>query len=199
VVSLENPRLFIELSTTEDTADTEVRTYRAWELSTDDWHGLHRGWSFRDLGCVSIHDATNTLAQVGYVEVDQQADLATTQLQIRKQLGSVEWEQFFNCLDLDDDAVFDEKIHAITRIELYSLVNNRKPHLVPEMQAVDSELIVKARLVGAFKHSRTQCGVNFHSGMQNSLSDRFMEHQVFTSVSFVSSVVERFNKQMVSL
>ena len=58
------------------------------------------------------------------------------------------------------------------------------------MQAVDSQLIVKTRLVCALEQSCTQSGVYRHGRMENPLGDRFMKHQVFTSVSTVSSVVE---------
>jgi hypothetical protein len=134
---------------------------------------------------------------MGNVEIDQETDLATTQLQIRKQLGSVERQQFFNCLDLDNDAVFDKKVDAISGLEVDSLINDRQPDLVFEMHAVDSELIVKTRLIGAFEQSCTQRGVHLHRRGENSFGDRFMEHQVFTSASSASSVVESFGVQAV--
>lgn len=62
-------------------------------------------------------------------------------LEIREQLGRVDGQQFFNCLRFNDHAVFDEEVDAVCGNEVDSLINNRQRDLVPEMQAVDSELV----------------------------------------------------------
>ena len=58
------------------------------------------------------------MTQMLNVEVDQEGNTATTQPQVRNDLRGMEGKQLLNRLELDDDAVFDEKIDSVPRIEL---------------------------------------------------------------------------------
>jgi hypothetical protein len=84
--------------------------------------------------------------------------------------------QFFHSLDLDNDAIFNEKVDTVSGLKFDAFINNREPHLVLEMQAVDAELVVEARLVCAFKHASAERGVHFDCGLKDSTRDDFVEH-----------------------
>ena len=55
-----------------------------------------------------MNDALDSLSQVRNVEIHEQADGATGQLEIGDQLGLMDWSESFDCLQFhDEDAVDD--------------------------------------------------------------------------------------------
>ena len=83
-------------------------------------------------------------------------------------------------------------INRPTGVERNALVDHGKPDLVLKVQTVDAELIVQTRLIGALQKAGTEGRVDLHRGVEDSTGDVFVDHRVCSSVSPVSSVVERF-------
>ena len=134
-------------------------------------------------------DTANAVAKMRNVEVDQQANLVATQLQVGQNLRKVQRKQFFNCFDFDDDAVFDNKVDAIGGIQLNTLIDDRKPNLMRENYSILSELIAETRIVRALEAASSNSGMDFEGGAKNPFRDRSVQRQLFVSVSSVSSAV----------
>jgi hypothetical protein len=137
----------------------------------------------------------DSLAEVWDVEINEKTDRAPTELQVREKLRSVQWKQFFHRLQFNDDAVLDQEIDSVSGFKLQSFVNHRQSNLVLKLQASDGEFVNKASGVGAFQQSRSKSCVDVQGCVNDSLGDIRMKHDVFTSMSSVSSVVEIVRKQ----
>jgi hypothetical protein len=68
--------------------------------------------------------SADAVFEEGYVEIDEQADLAAGELQVGGPLGDVYGLEPGYRLQLDDDATFHEEIQAVGGIEAYTLKNN---------------------------------------------------------------------------
>jgi len=147
-------------------------------------HLHHRGHG----GLIS-DDTPDSVTEVGNIEVDEQAELMVTQFQVRQNLRKMERKQFLHCFEFNDDAILDNEVDAISRIELDVVIDDRKSHLMCEGDAIFGELIAEARIVCALKATSSKGGVHFESGSENPLRDRSVQAQSISSVSSVSSVV----------
>jgi hypothetical protein len=78
-----------------------------------------------------------------------------------------------------------------------SLVNDREANLVFKLQAVDTELVPKASLIGTFQHPGPESAVDLQRRLKNSLSDNSLSIDPLFSVSSASSVVTLLRKQSV--
>jgi len=63
------------------------------------------------------------------VEVDQQSEAAVRQPKLGKQLGLVKGRDSFDGFDLYYDRVVNQKIDAVTDLELYGVINDRQADL----------------------------------------------------------------------
>jgi len=81
-------------------------------------------------------------------------------------------EELINAFVFDDDAVFDEHIHAVADIKLQPIIFNRLDDLAFDGQTAFSELIRKAGLVGGFKQAGAEGFVDFDSGVNDLGGDR---------------------------
>jgi hypothetical protein len=137
-----------------------------------------------------MHDAFDTVTKMRHVEVDQQSDFVTTKLEISQHLRDVKREQLFNGLQFDDDAVFDEKVYAVARVDLNVVVKDGQPELMIETDAILLQLISKTSIVGALQAAGAQSCVHLHRRAQNLLCDLFVQHLVNNLRFLHSSVVE---------
>ena len=140
---------------------------------------------------VPIDDASNSILQMWDVEVDQKANGSAAQFQIRDELCGVKRQKSFHCLEFHDHAVFYEKVDSIASIEANCLVHHRQFDLVFELQPFDRELVMQAGVVRALEQAGAKRRMDFERALEDSFSELFMSHHVFSSVSSVSSVVER--------
>ena len=67
--------------------------------------------------------------------------------------------------------------------------------MVLKLQATDREFVKEACCLRAFKQTRSKRRMHVQRCMDDSFGDVFMKHDVLTSVSSVSSVVEISVKQ----
>jgi hypothetical protein len=125
------------------------------------------------------------------IEVDQQTHGPSAEFEVRQDLREVKGKQFFHCFEFDDDAVFDQKVDSIAGFDPDALIHNWETNLVLEMQAVHSKLIMQTRTVCAFEKAGAQRRMDFRGCLDDAFGDVFVKHRVVSSVSPVSSVVER--------
>lgn len=64
------------------------------------------------------------------IEVDQEANLPSAQLQVSENLRGMQWQQFLHSLELDDDAIFNQEVDSIPGFELNAVVCDRQADLV---------------------------------------------------------------------
>ena len=126
----------------------------------------------------SVDDALDAIPQVRNVEVDKQSKPVATQAEIREQLGRVNRQQFFDTFDLDDEAIFDNEIDSIRGGEFDSAIHNRQPNLVLKLQAVFSELLADARMVGALEYACAKNAVNLHRAADDTPAGNVGMHEI---------------------
>ncbi len=73
---------------------------------------------------------------MGNVEINEQPDLKSTEFQIGQNLSEMQGKQFLHGLDLHSDALFDNEIDAICGVKLNAAVDDWKPYLVCERNAI---------------------------------------------------------------
>jgi hypothetical protein len=137
----------------------------------------------------SLNLSTAEDAEDAEVEVDEQSDAVPTEFEIRHQLSQMERQQFLHCLQFDDDAIFDEKVDAISSVESYVLINDRKFYLMTEFKSVGAKLIGETRLVSAFQTSRAESTVDFDGCRDDLFCQRVVDHRRNASASPASSAV----------
>ena len=69
------------------------------------------------------------------MEVQQQAGLDAAQLQIREQLGFMNWQESLSCLEFHDKVLIDDEVHSIATVQAHRLVDYGQGYLASESQA----------------------------------------------------------------
>jgi hypothetical protein len=98
----------------------------------------------------------------------------------------VDRQQFFDTLDLDDDAFFDDEIDAIRSWELHAFVCHWQADLVLKLQTDSPEFETETSVVCALEESRTQRAMNLHRR-----TDRFVAHFIGTHCQSSLCVLRR--------
>jgi hypothetical protein len=96
------------------------------------------------------------------MKIDQQPHLPSTQSHIGKQLGFVDRIDCFDALNLNDDAAGDKEINAISKVDLFALLNDWQPDLTGDNDSSFSKLVDETCPVGALEQTRPQGSVNSH-------------------------------------
>jgi hypothetical protein len=125
---------------------------------------------------IVVHNPSNTVTQVGDIEVDQQADTVTTESEIGHHLCVVERVQFFHGLQFDDDAVFDEEIDPVSRIDPDVAVADWKSYLMFESQSIHTKLVSEAGVIRAFEAAGSNDSVNLEPGSDDAFRKRVVCH-----------------------
>ena len=84
-------------------------------------------------------------------------------------------QQFFNTLDFNDDACFDDEIDPIRGWKLHTFVIYWQANLVLKLQTDSREFETETSVVCAFEESRTQRAMNLHRS-----TDHFVAHLIGT-------------------
>ena len=126
------------------------------------------------------------------VEVNEQSNFMITEFEVGQNLSEMEGKQFLHCFQFDDDAVFDQEVDSIARVNLNPVVDDWESCLMLESDTVLRKLITQTRIVRAFKASRADCRVHFHRCSENPCCDHFVKHEDLDLRVLLSSVVESF-------
>ncbi len=101
-----------------------------------------------------------------------------TEFQVSQNLRQMQRKQFLHSLQLQNYAVFDNEVDSVRGVELDAIVNDRKPHLMGEANAILAKLIAETSVVRALKAACSQCCVNFESGSENLFRDPSVQAQI---------------------
>src|SRR5665213_1772894 len=127
-----------------------------------------------------------------HVEINEQPDLMITEPQIGQDLRHMEGKQLFHCFQFKDDAVFDQKIDSVARVDLDAGIDHRESYLVAEGDAIFLELIAQTRVVSAFQAACANASVHSHRRAKNLLRNRIVQHRCEFLRVPRSSVVESY-------
>lgn len=67
-----------------------------------------------------------------------------------------------DCLELHEDDIIDEQVGFESKLEAYSLIDDRQRKLDQDAKPASAQLVRETRLVRTFQKSGTQRGVNLH-------------------------------------
>jgi hypothetical protein len=102
------------------------------------------------------------VTQVWHVEVNQEAQFEMTDFQVGHELCDVHRQEFFNAFNFDDQTLLDDEINAVGSRQRDVSVDNRKSHLVLDMQAGLVEFVKQTGTNRALQHPRRECTMNLH-------------------------------------
>ena len=105
---------------------------------------------------------------MGYMEVDQQANVSSTQSNIGEQLRLVDGIDGFDALYLDNDDSFDNQIDTIAKFDPLAVIDHWQADLLSNFQSLFAELVCKAGLVSALKQAWADVRMNFHRSRNHS-------------------------------
>jgi len=127
---------------------------------------------------------------VSHVEVQQQTELPSGQLQVAQQLGGVDRHKPLNRLDLDDYFVIHQQVQPEPRVELDAVVGNGTRHLPRNAESRFRQFMGEADFVNASQHPGPEGRVDLHRGVhdpaRNSILDRYLGHLFVSLASFAS-------------
>ena len=115
----------------------------------------------------SQDSSDDAVAEIGYVEVDEQSDGIPAEAQIGEELRRMNRQRLLNGLELDNYRVADEQIHPERGLKRNSLVLDREIDLALEGNATSVQLVTERRLIGRLEQSGTEYTVDFDRGAQN--------------------------------
>ena len=119
----------------------------------------------------STHKTLDAVEQMGHVEIQEEPDADTTQLQIREHLRLVNVGQRFYGFDLDKHLAFHTQIHAVRGINLDSIVDDWQHYFGFDMQSILSQFVNQADLVGSLEQAGAEGAMHFEPGAENSPRD----------------------------
>jgi hypothetical protein len=81
---------------------------------------------------VAIYHSLDSISPMGYMEVNEQANVASAQPNVREQLRLVNRVDPFHTLDLDYNGPVDDKIHSIARVDSFAVIDHWQSHLLSD-------------------------------------------------------------------
>src|ERR1035437_3850739 len=96
------------------------------------------------------HQSLYAFLQDGHVEVEQQCQLPSSQLEIGQRLRSMHWKDSFHRFHLDHHNVADKHIETKAALKLHALVNHRHRLLHTGCKASQSEFACERPFVSRF-------------------------------------------------
>lgn len=88
------------------------------------------------------------------IEVNQEAKLKISQLQIGQNLSDMNWRNLFDGFQFHDDRTLDENVDPITDVKGASLEDDWTRALNFDVQILTTESMREASLVGRLKQTR---------------------------------------------
>jgi hypothetical protein len=111
------------------------------------------------------------MTQVGDIEIDQQTNAAATQFQVSEQLGLMERKELGDTLQFHYYEVFNEQVNSIAVVDFQITVDDGQRMFMLGPKSSELKFISHARLVRAFKQTRTERSVHLHGGTHDLTSD----------------------------
>ena len=137
---------------------------------------LIRQHNARSLFFQPKHESLYALLQNGHIEVEQQCQLPSTQLEIGECLRSMHRENRFDRFYLDDHCVAYQHIETKAALKLHALVNHGHRLLHPIGKAAPSKLLRQCALVGRFRFRRSEFAVDLDGRADDFMSKLVRSH-----------------------
>jgi hypothetical protein len=100
----------------------------------------------------------------GDVEVHQKAGVKPGELQVCDHLSFVDREETLHGLQLDQNSFLDDQVEAVSAVQEYAFVLDRKRSLTLKAKAAQGQLVAEAYFVGGFEKARSKVAVDFNAG-----------------------------------
>jgi hypothetical protein len=121
-----------------------------------------------------IDDSLDPGFHVVTIEVQQEPELASTELQVAQHLSGVYWSQSLYGLDLYDHFPIDPKINAISGIEPLAVVRDGQENLTLDGQTHLLQFACQAHLVRTLQQAWAKSRMNLHRRIQNRATRFFL-------------------------
>lgn len=99
---------------------------------------------------LTIYHALDSISQMGYMEVNEQANVASARPNVREQFRLVNRVDGFYALDLDHDGTVDDKIHPIAEVDSFAVIDHWQADLLSHCETLLAEFVREACFVSAF-------------------------------------------------
>ena len=113
------------------------------------------------------HEATHAVAEVCRVEVDEQTNVDTREVEIGEQLREMHGRERVDGFQLDEDRSFDDEVRTKGALEQQSFVGKADRRLLGEANPLKRELVRQAALVNRFEQSRSAMSMDLDTSRQN--------------------------------
>lgn len=119
----------------------------------------------------STHDPFDPIDEMHDVEVQQQPDANTAQLQIGKHLRRMNIGEAFHRFHFDEHLLLDAQVDAIRRIDCDAVVHDRQFDFGVDLKAGLFELVKQTSMVRFLEQPGAQGRVHLESATENSPGD----------------------------
>jgi hypothetical protein len=133
------------------------------------------------------HATNDAVAKMDHVEVDEQPDFTSTELQVGEELCLVNRKDGFNGFQFDDHLLLDPQVDPVPGIEPAAAIDQRQWMLQFDPKPFQRQFLVQAESIGAFEQPRAKRRVNLDRTTQDPA--RHLIVTTASAVSFVSPVV----------
>jgi hypothetical protein len=109
-----------------------------------------------------------------HMEIDEQPKAMTRQLQVSQKLGAMNRQHLLHRLDLHDDKVANNQIHAQPGIDAKIPIHHRQHDLPLDRDTARLQFVSKAILINRFEKSRPQRAMHRERGINNLTGNRIV-------------------------
>ncbi len=118
-----------------------------------------------------IDKTPDAVFQEGYIEIDEQRQLASRKPQVRQRLGLMDWRQSIDELDLYNYRLLHQQIHSVTTFELDLFVNEWHGFLLFDDKSSFSQFVGQTCHISRLEQSGTQHPMNLDRCANDGLRD----------------------------
>lgn len=108
--------------------------------------------------------AFQSLSENSDIEVDKQPYATTGESKVCEQLGFMDWQEFGDRFEFDDDPVLNKQVNAQPITHFMSLVVHGERYLLLRRQAPNSKFAEQALLVDFLEKPGPPVAMNLHRG-----------------------------------
>ncbi len=99
----------------------------------------------------SIHEALDSVFQVDDIEVDEQSERSAAEFEVGDDLSLMNGRDGVHGLDLHNNNILNQKIHAISNFKFHAAIDDGKPDLTRGSNTCFLQFVMQARLIGALE------------------------------------------------
>ena len=124
----------------------------------------------------AVRDSLDSIFDERLSKIDQEAQSAVAQAEVREQLFRRDGWECFNRLQFNDEFVLDDQVSTEAFLENKLIINDGDRHLPLDSQPVFAEFVSKCDFVHGFKQAWPERRVNLVRGIDDDRSDLIFVH-----------------------